>query len=304
MRRRMTTMLLATAIATTLLAAPASAQLAGFTTLEPEVIDQGDQPRVELRYLFSQGQRDTMAMNMTMEMVNTMDGAPLVDLTMIMETELETLVTDVYDDGSARVEQVFTRYEFAETGDPAADAELLAVSEQFVGLAMWSVIDDRGTVLDFGVADDTTLAPEIVAQLRDTSGTATILPEEPVGVGAKWVADGTILSQGVPLEMSIETEMAELTADGIVLDVTMAGAADMASALVGELPPEVDISVGRFAMVGGGRSAIEFDSLVPTSDAGIDLEMEMSISAGEGDQTFEASMGFVMLMGLESYPVE
>ena len=117
------------------------------------VVDLGAEPRQELRYRFDEGQTGTLGMEMTIDLVNTMDGTQLLDTTMLMLAEADTTVTEVYEDGSVRVEQVFTKYEFADTGDPAADAELAAASEQVVGLAMWSIIDDRGTLIDsYGLA--------------------------------------------------------------------------------------------------------------------------------------------------------
>ncbi len=134
---------------------------------------------------------------------------------MVLSAELDTTVSEVYKDGSARIEQVFTRYGFDATGDPTVDAELAAASEPFVGLSMWTIIDDRGFVLDAGIDDLDTLTPEFGEQVRDTSGTATVLPAEAVGLGARWVADGTVVSQGVPVAMTVEPSMGFLLLMGM-----------------------------------------------------------------------------------------
>jgi hypothetical protein len=304
MRRRTTTILLIAVMSTAFAGSPVSAQLPGMTTLEPEMIDLGAEPRQELRYHFSEGQTETFGLAMTMDMTAALDGTRTVDMAMSVSAEMHLVVTDVYEDGSARVEQTFSRYEFGDTGDPLVDAELETMAEQFEGLGLWLVVSDRGTIAEYGVDMSGKLSPEIEQQLRDSAVAVQPLPEEPVGVGARWVAAGSMVSQGVPMEMTVETELLELSDDGATFDLSLLGGMDMAAAMVGELPPGFDVSVDRFDMGGGGQMDVRFERLVPTSEASLDLGMAMTVSGTQAGESVTVGMDFDTRVSMQVQPLE
>ena len=303
--RRITNSLLAAVLATSV-AAPAGAQFAGITVIEPELVDPGAEPRQELRYRFVEGQTGTMAMDMTMDMATTMDGVPMDEAagTFDLGAQLAMTVTDVYDDGSARVEQTFTGYAFGETGDPTVDTELEAMSEQLEGVTVWQVIDDRGAVLEFGNDGFEGLPPELQQQALDSIYSVQPFPEEAVGVGARWVAAGSMSSQGLPVSMSVENEVLDLSDDGTVLGITITADADGVTDLVDDTLAGITATVDRLEVTGGGTVEVAFDTLIPTSQANVDAVMEMSVEAGEGDDSFAYGIELAMLMDMEVYPVE
>ncbi len=305
MKRPITTSLLAAVLATSV-AAPAGAQFAGLTTIEPEVLDPGAEPRQELRYRYVEGQSGAMAMDMTMDIADTFDGMPVdegaVDLS--MSAELTMTVTDVYDDGSARIEQVFSDYSFGETGDPVADAELEAASELLEGLMVWQVLDDRGAVQEVGSDAFEALPPELLDQVYSNTYTVQPFPEEAVGVGARWVASGTLTSQGLPMSMSIESEVLELREDGAVLGTDISADAVGTTDLLGDMMPGVSASIDRLEMSGGGTVEVAFDTIIPTSEAELLMGMDMTVSGGEGEDAFSYSFGLDMDMAMDVYPIE
>jgi len=305
MKRPITTSLLAAVLATSI-ATPGTAQFAGMTSVEPEVIDPGAVPRQELRYRFVEGQTGTMAMDMTMEMATVIDGIPAGDVqgTISITAHMGTMITDVYEDGSARVEQVFTSYAFGETGDDTADAELQSMGDQLEGITVWQVVDDRGSVLELGLGALEDLPPELRQQVVESTFAVQPFPEEAVGVGARWVASGSMNSQGLPISMSVGSEVLELTDEGVVLATTISADADGAASLLANVPDGFEAGIDEFTMDGGGDVAIVFEELIPTSHAELDLEMVMSMSGGQGDDAFATSMGLDMLMAMEVYPVE
>ena len=297
MRRPITRSLLASVVLTIVVAVPASAQLAGLDTLETELIDPGAEPRQELRYRFEEGQSGTMGMEVGIAMSNLMDGAPVTDVEMLMSAEVDTLVSEVYDDGSARVEMVYTSYELA-LSEALAQAELDLVSDMFVGLEMWQVVDPMGTVLEVGLGD-TDLPPELQQEMLDTTTATQPLPAEPVGLGARWVAQGSMDAEGIPMQLAVTSEVIELDDDSVVLGLTIAADAEFASSMFDELP-DADVSVGRFFMDGGGEVSVDFDSIVPESDAEIELVLEMTVG-GEG---MAVDVAMDVLTSMLVFPVE
>lgn len=297
MRRPITRSLLATVVLTIVVAAPASAQLAGLDTLETELIDPGAEPRQELRYRFEEGQSGTMGMEVGIAVSNLMDRAPVMDMEMLMFAEVDTLVSDVYEDGSARIEMVYTSYEL-DLGEQLAQEEVDFVSDMFVGLEMWQIIDPLGTVLEVGLGDED-LPPELRQELLDTTTATQPLPAEPVGLGARWVAQGSMDAEGIPMQLTVESEVLELDDDSVVLGLTIAADAEFASSMFDELP-DADVSVGRFFMDGGGEVSVDFDSIVPESDAEIELALEMTVG-GEG---MAVDVAMDMLMSMLVFPVE
>mgnify|MGYP001825993781 FL=1 len=297
MIRPITRSLLASVVLTIVVAVPASAQLAGLDTLETELIDPGAEPRQELRYRFEEGQSGTMGMEVGIAMSNLMDGAPVMDMEMLMSAEVDTLVSEVYDDGSARVEMVYTSYELA-LSEALAQAELDLVSDMFVGLEMWQVVDPMGTVLEVGLGD-TDLPPELQQEMLDTTTATQPLPAEPVGLGARWVAQGSMDAEGIPMQLAVTSEVIELDDDSVVLGLTIAADAEFASSMFDELP-DADVSVGRFFMDGGGEVSVDFDSIVPESDAEIELVLEMTVG-GEG---MAVDVAMDVLTSMLVFPVE
>jgi hypothetical protein len=117
------------------------------------------------------------------------------------------------------------------------------------------------------------------------------------------VSAGSISSQGLPISMSVENEVLELSDDGVVLSMDISADTPGATDLLGDTLAGVTATVDRFAMTGGGTVEVAFDTLIPTSQADIEMTIEMSIVAGEGEGAVAYGMGLDMLMGMEVYPV-
>ena len=78
---------------------------------------------------------------METKVTKKLNGMPLMDLAMSMAMEADMTISEVYEDGSARADMIFTRYDL-ESGVPEAEAELEALGEAIVGLTAWQTMDD------------------------------------------------------------------------------------------------------------------------------------------------------------------
>ena len=118
------------------------------------------------------------------------------------------------------------------------------------------------------------------------------------------MAAGTIVSEGMPMDMTVETDVLELDDDGVVLGLTITGDAGATASFLGDVQPGVEIAMERYAIDGGGEVAVGFDSLIPNSEAELDMEMLMSIVGTEAGETVELDLGFEMTMGMVVYQVD
>jgi hypothetical protein len=307
------------------LAAPAVAQMLGPSGI-PVIIDHGQEPRQLLRYQWSEGQTETARMTMGVEMAMSMNGMSMMDLEMPMEMEMDYTVVEVMPDGTARFDLVWTAFDFGELGlsfdaeamgeeavdmnevnDAVAD-ELSGVTRDFVGITGWQVVDTRGAVLDFGIDMPEAFPAEMRQQFDSVSNSVQMLPDEPVGQGARWTAAASLDASGMPMEMESVYEIVALDEDGVTIEITFEPDGDFAAAMrrdfLGEMPPEVDLELERFEFDGGGQTRIDFAHLTPTGDVGMGFAVEASVSAPEDELPMTVGMGVELDIGMSIERVE
>jgi hypothetical protein len=322
MKRRFTgSIVAAMALVLPLSVAPATAQEAEQAPTEPEVTDYGAEPRQLLRYAWAEGQAETFGIEVATSLSMSMDGVSVMEMELPMAMTTDMLVVDVREDGSARVEFVYTELDF---GDAALSSELISsddeidesmsdfdseldeMTKDFVGITGWQEMDDRGHILEFGVDMPEAFPPELRGQFDQLSGSAASgepMPEEPVGLGAKWVSSGSFGSAGVALAMDGETEVVALDDTSVTLRRTMTMDVEDAASVFGELPPGVDISVEEFVFEGGGETRVELDGVVPDGAMGVVFRFEVAASSVEDEEPVSMDLGMDMTMDMTMHKV-
>jgi hypothetical protein len=238
------------------------------------VLDVGMEPRSELRYVFQPGQMD-MAMDIEMHLRASSDnGAPAVDVTLPpMHVEVSIVLGKGSPTGTARYDYAYTA---ATVGDPGdAPAELVTILQDrltaLVGVTGWAVVDDRGRTIDAGLtgldnldAATRALVDDAQESFKDASAP---LPEEPVGVGARWVVEQHLPSQGLVVDQDSTFHLDGRDGDVLHLsvDVTQSatpGPLDLPESSPGGLDQATLIELsGR----GSGTMLISLRDVVPTS---------------------------------------
>lgn len=296
----------ALAISSLLMAVPAAA-------LDPDsgvdVTDPGADPRSELRYDWSAGLTGTTLTEADASITSMVEGVTTSDEQTTLQMTVTRTVTEVDDDGNARVEfsvQAPER-EGPRVEIPAAEmlpgdaadmlwAELAGLSEY----SGWMLLDPRGVLLDYGVDGISEAAATFLAQTRGLAGQVTVLPEEPVGVGATWetyteIYDATLTfeSEGVTTLVATDGSVLTLQEETSVLQEPDLGALEQVATTAGAIYASqqaesswtTELDLADLVVTGTGEATLTFVVGAAVSSTGeevqTDLTMEVAATAGE-----------------------
>ena len=193
-----------------------------------EVLDEGKEPRRELRFAFTEGQEFRTRMTMTLGMEMSIDGQalptpPNPPMEIVMAGKVDAVKGDVatYSFTYERVGLVRT-----EGVDPAMAAQIEAGLQQMQGLRGTGTVDVHGNAgegtLDTSSVADPTLKTTLDSITSQISNLAVPLPTKAVGVGARWKADRRAVLNGITTDTAMTYTLRSLDGDRYVLDVVQA----------------------------------------------------------------------------------
>lgn len=302
--RRFATIIIGVAVLGSLaLAAPALAQapeppVGGEVTL----VDAGQEPRQLLRYELAEGASETTRIDMDMTMSMAMSGVEAMAMTLPMSMTMSSTVSSVSPEGVARVEFELTDFDFGDIagtveGAPVDGAGLGALDPALTGLlgaSGWMLVDDRGRVLDAGLDVTDGFPQDMVPQSQQTATQTRPLPEEPVGVGARWEASMSVDQAGLGMDVLVTTEIVEMTDAGFVTEETFSLDASSSGGLMDELVPGMELAIDEYAVEGSGRTEFELDRL--SQDGVMEMLMRMAMSAAFEGESMDMTMDMAMTM--------
>lgn len=296
----------ATAFSALLLAVPAMAQ---DSTSGVEVTDPGAEPRTELRYDWSAGLTGTTITTADTGITTMINGVTDSEEQTSLEMTVSRTVTEVDDDGNARVE---FSVQAPERGGPAEQipaAEMLpgdavdVLLAELAGLSDysgWMLLDPRGVLLDYGVEGIGEATAQFLVATRGLAGEVMVLPEEPVGVGATWEtyteiyeASLTFESEAVTTLLAVDGETISLQQEKSVLQEPDLGVLEQLAVTAGaiyasqklESSSTMELALDGLVQAGTGEATLTIIAGAAVTSAGAevqsDLIMELTASAGE-----------------------
>jgi len=256
---------------------------------EVELLEPGEGERVALRLRSEVGQTEQMRLEqvMTMQIRVGAQQAPEVEMPPIrMDMVMET--THVGDDGAMRHASRIANLEILGDGPLVARLEQdLAPLAQMTG---WDVVDARGRMVAAAYELPADASPELRNSVQRTQDALRQLmpplPEEPVGVGARWQAVSDVRSQIAFRQVSTYT-LESMDGDHIVLSVQTEQSADpqpMASD-----QPGVTAELLAFEGEASARIQLNLAGLAPTSEGNVAVELTTRATA-EGHPPQEVTM--------------
>jgi hypothetical protein len=275
---------------------------------EVRVIERGEQPWRLLRYRWVPGSTETARTDMRMSMRIVEDGEE-TSMTMPVSLSFGSTVTQVWPDGSARLELLYTGYDIGVSqmtvdGEPLDDrvlesigTELQARSRQLVGSTGWEVYDARGVLLDWGIDMPEAFPQDLQAQVEQMSAAPTVLPSEPVGVGAIWEGGGTFSESGLEVGMVVVNELRASEGDALVLDTSIE--LDASGGSPREIGWDVDGSIDELMIRGGGSVNVDLGRVIAQDRLDVEFHLELS-PADDGSGT--SAMIFDVDMTMETTP--
>ncbi|MEX0885813.1 MAG: hypothetical protein WD009_05160 [Phycisphaeraceae bacterium] len=247
--------------------------------LAVEPVSTGEEPRRELRYRLTTGQRDTTELRMTMAM-GGMPGMGEVAIPPMVMT-FHTEVLEPTEAGDYRIGYEYTEA-YVDAG-PDDDRRMVQAMEAqlapLVGLTGEFIMNARGEMLEHTVDMPDDMAPQMreqVAQMEQAMDQfASPLPEEAVGQGAQWRVVMPVDMPNMRLVQFVDVTLAEMDGDDMKMRFDIEQTA----------PPQTITEQGHefemraYKATGHGEMAVNLTTGTPRGFTEVDVAFEM---VGEG----------------------
>lgn len=237
---------------------------------EVELEDPGEEPRRELRYTPEVGATQRYEGTDDITLTSEIEGVPPREMVRPQVLyDFETTVERV-EDGVIELSGKYVRAD-ARGGpgvDPAEVAEVQARADRLRGMEFTIEANDRGVVqsVNFHVENPDAEMQQLLEGFdQELADLITPLPEEPVGVGAKWSAHATITVQGVTFDQTMTYELQSLDQEEFTVMTLLEFDAEAQEVDVSELGPGVTLELQEGGATGEGEMVGRFESLVADS---------------------------------------
>jgi len=275
-----------------------------------ELIDAGAEPRAPLRYLLNKDMKEVMTMDMTISMGMEVGGMqqptnlmPTIRMVIALEGQ------EITEEGDLKYGMEFTKIEVLgdDDSDPAMVDAMEAAMVEVVGLTGWAIVDDRGVTKDVGFTVPEDAGPAVVAQLDQMKSQmnqlASPLPEEPVGVGAKWRVTQHIENGGMSLTQQATYTLEERLGESVKMSLTLSQNALPQNLQLPTLPPGTTARLTFLESQGSGTVSLDVTRMVPESDMTVRMKANMEISIALPDMPPQSMpMSMKMKMAVKIRP--
>ena len=273
--------------------------------VEIELLEAGQEPRRAIRFTPAAGDKLTVAMTMKMSQGMTINGAaqpptplPTQKFTMDMS------VNDVKANGDVHYGFAYTDIEvFDDPQNPSpAVAAIQGLVQPMVGTKGSGVITNRGFSKEAEFEIPENLNPMLKSMLEGMKDSINQLsspvPEEAIGLGAKWRTVQNVTSNGIKLKQTIEHEVTAVDEKGITTEFTLTQEAEPQEVKNASLPPGVSVKLDSIDTKGSGTSQLISDSIFPavhTTSVASKINMTIAVAG----QTQKTTTDMKMEMTLE-----
>ena len=255
------------------------------------LIERGEAPRSTLRYDLAAMREAAMVMDMDMDMDMRMpefgsqsQAMPRMRMRMAFR-DLEVLPQD-------RLRSRFLLESTEVLARPGVDPMLLPLLQGALAEAGnptgMSVIDNRGRSIE-QTMDTRTMSPAMQQMMQGWQDAveqlAAPLPEEAVGVGARWRVVQDIQANGVRMQQTSEYTLLERTPTHFRVQVSITQRAAPQRIEDPSLPPGTVVMLAALNGEGSGEATVPFASLVPTSTVQSRTTMRMETEGPDGRPT-------------------
>ncbi len=264
-----------------------------------KLLSAGAEPRKALRIHPKTGDKQSLVMTMKMAMEMSA-GQPMKMPAMIMP--MEVTVKSVSADGDIVSESVIGEASVA--NDPGVMPQMAEAMKTSIGgmkgLAFTSTMSDLG--INKGI--EVKLPPDASPQLRQSmdqmkesmSSMSSPLPEEAVGLGAKWEMAAQKKMQGMTIDQIVTYELVSIEGDRITFKCAISqNAANQKVA--NPAAPQIKTELTKMTGNGTGTMTFNLTQAVPslfTVDSHTDMAMAVNAGGKKQDMTMKMDMNIRM----------
>lgn len=262
---------------TTTVAAPAN-------PAELTLLDQGAEPRTELRLRIPDGQTETMVMEQRQTLVQEILGETLQDVEITVITKQEILTTVI--DGGFRVSSKIISAEAGPDVDPAMAAEVTKGMEASIGVTTEAEMDDLGNISTTAVGGTDGYNDEGEAVLQSLAQLSVPLPSEPVGIGASWEVAQSLNLAGIEPRQTTTYTLTAIEGTVITLEAMISQVVEPGSVIA---QGGAEVEVASWTNDGTGTMELDLTAIVPTSTGTTNGFQELIIPGIDGvlEQTID-----------------
>ena len=265
------------------------------------LLDDGHEPRRALRYPSDPPPPQKMSLSLHVAMKMEVPGSPVPPVSM---PGLRLLIDLTGRDRDGEVRYEFTVTDADLTGAEAAHPSLVAAMRKGVGSLVGATgtvsVDPRGFQRELSIGLPSSLGQELTQFMNSAKlaigQMAVPLPEEPIGVGAKWQVEETIAQDGIQVRQKTYYELLAIDGPRVQIRTQTVQSAEQQRAAVPGLPSGVSAKVVSLRGAGAGETEIDLRRLVPGS-AREELETDVSFAIVQGQS--ERVMSLTATSGLE-----
>ena len=262
-----------------------------------KLLDAGTEPRKVLRLHPKPGDKQTIGMTMTISMGTKMGDAetPAIKMPPITMT-MDTTVKDVSTDGDITYDMVMGDATVGEDPGvmPAVAAAMKAALGNIKGVTGTGTISSRGVAKRADIKMPATADPgmsQTMSQMKDAFSRMSVpLPQEPVGIGAKWEVHQPVKSQGMTIDQTATYQLVTLDGDRCVAKTTLAQHAANQK-IQNSTMPGLKLDLTKMTGSATGEMTFDLTQLMPPKGNTEDhTEIAMAMNAGGKPQTMTMQM--------------
>jgi hypothetical protein len=261
-----------------------------------KLLEPGVEPRRQLRYKLVKGSKETLVMTMDTSIRNDTPGMPMPTIkipTMAMTMELE--ITEALGEHEARYQFVLSESKVTGGDDvmPQFVEMTQAALDQAKGMRGASIVDSRGFNREATMEMPATIEPEmremLESSMKGMDQMSSPLPEEAVGIGAKWELHQQIAQNGMKVDQVTLFELVSLDGDRGKLSATVTQKAGQQTV---DAPGMRGATAELLKLSSQGSGTIEFDlgRLVPMSSIAISSDYSVKVNAMGQTQILDAHL--------------
>ena len=238
-----------------------------------QLISQGAEPRQALRIKPTIGTKEAVNMRMKIDLVTTIAGKTSPAFKMPTNVfKLNSVVKNVESNGDINYEFAYSDVDVVgDTNLPSAVvAKMRAEMKKLQGLKGSIIVDNRGQTKKVNFTVPPEIDPSFMQMINQMSSSIEQLsapvPQEAVGIGAKWqVANGVNVS-GMAINQVATYELVDFKDDVATLNVNIGQQAPKAQKLnLPQSPKGITMTVKSYIGNGQGRMVISLNKLMPIS---------------------------------------
>lgn len=241
--------------------------------------------RRPIRYKLSVGDKQTVLLRMAATVKQELDGeVEPADMPPPLEMRVTSTVDKIEGD-ALHLGVTLADLTFSGDVDPAHAAAFKKVAKAMEQVKGEIVANDLGRTrsVDFKAMGDNLMAEQLAEKLEESAWQWLIpLPEEPIAAGAKWQITEKDESDGMTMEMVVDYSLAELTAVGGKVLMTLTTTMPAQDLKEEGLPEGAKMRLESGKGKGKGECVVAWDRLMPsTMKLKFDLTMNMTTTMGE-----------------------